>query len=159
MEKRTVSQVKLFRLTLNPVTEKFEVSRLAAVSTNYDALVKYYEGEVSERTYRGEDGCLRVFKKGSKLENYHLTASVELGHVDYCGHGVSEDWVNEDVLAKIEQDAKSGNLPYHYVECEDKADPEDESVVEADESDCDGQCEECTCEATEVVEDVNDSAE
>lgn len=97
METRTVQQVKIYYLIMNPVTDRAESGRIAMMSIEKDNLIKSYE---NERVAVYNDGNFsKVFRQGGPLEWFNPVWTFE--GVDSFGHGLSEDWVdiaNIDIL-------------------------------------------------------------
>ena len=96
METRTINQVKLYILTMNPITDRTESGRIAAMSYSKQALIDFYNQESVER-YK-DDNWSKFFRKGSLLEWLNPLHSFEIGHY---GHGIREEWANVDSLENI----------------------------------------------------------
>lgn len=92
METRTINQIKVYYLVMNPMTDRTESSRIAVMSENKERLVKYYVDNIIE-VY--DDGHYRKsFKKGSPLEWYN---PIRLdGVLSPWGHGLKEEWIDEE---------------------------------------------------------------
>ena len=96
METRTINQVKLYILTMNPITDRTESGRIAAMSYSKQALIDFYNQESVER-YE-DDNWSKSFRKGGLLEWLNPLYSFEIGHY---GHGIREEWANVDSLENI----------------------------------------------------------
>ena len=90
METRTVQQVKIYCLIMNPVTDRAESGRISVMSFDKDRLIKFYEGEIVE-SYN-DDRFRKVFKKGGPLEWYNPLWTLE--GIDSFGHGLREEWID-----------------------------------------------------------------
>lgn len=97
MEKRTLEQVKVYKLLLNPITANYEKINIVALSYNENDLLKWYK---SLKVDLYEDGVWRKsFKKGSVLEFYN-----PIDYSDYCG--VESEWTTEQAIRQYYIDAK-----------------------------------------------------
>lgn len=94
MEFRQINQVRVYKLILNPMHDRTESGCLVAVSTDYDKLVQWYLSQKAAVPYR-DDRWYKVFEKGSQLEWYNPSASLELNELGAFGHGITDEWVNE----------------------------------------------------------------
>lgn len=90
METRTIQQVKVYCLIMNPMTDRAESGRISVMSFDKDRLVKFYEDEISEPY--DDDRFRKVFKKGGPLEWYNPLWTLE--GVDSFGHGLREEWID-----------------------------------------------------------------
>ncbi len=98
METRTIQQVKVYFLIMNPVTDRAESGKIAMMSTSRDGLISAYE---NERVDVYDDGNFRkVFKQGGPLEWFNPVWTFE--GKDTFGHGLSEDWVEMENLNYIQ---------------------------------------------------------
>ena len=98
METRTIQQVKVYYLIMNPVTDRAESGKITMMSTNRDSLITAYE---NERVEVYDDGNFRkVFKLGGPLEWFNPVWTFD-GR-DTFGHGLSEDWVDMENLNNIQ---------------------------------------------------------
>ena len=105
MEYRTINQIKLYVLVLNTFGEA-ESGSIAAVSTDYDALVKKYNEDLlpSDERFRDGAGFLHSFREGSPFFNLNPCWSLEVDKVDCFGHGIHTEWVNEENIARIQNE-------------------------------------------------------
>jgi hypothetical protein len=94
METRTVEQVKVYYLIMNPVTDKAESGRIAMMSTSRENLISAYENE--QVAIYDDSNFRKVFKQGGPLEWYNPVWTFD--GVDPFGHGLSEDWVDMENL-------------------------------------------------------------
>lgn len=110
METRTITEVKLYVLRLNPVRGRFEDADIVAISGECDNLKRWYEEQFADSVYSeilpdsfdGQSRNFRLaFKEDSLLKYYNPAPSLEPGCVDYCGHGVNEEWVNIECLDEL----------------------------------------------------------
>ncbi len=90
METRTIQQVKVYCLIMNPVTDRAESGRISVMSFDKDRLVKFYEDEIVE-SY-DDDRFRKVFRKGGPLEWYNPLWTLE--SIDSFGHGLREEWID-----------------------------------------------------------------
>ena len=97
METRTIEQVKVYCLVMNPMTDRAESGRIAALSFEKDRLISFYEGEITE-SYN-DDRFRKVFKKNGPLEWFNPVWSFE--GLDSFGHGLMEDWVDASNIQYI----------------------------------------------------------
>ena len=120
METRQVTQVKLYKLILNPMRSNTEDGKMVAISYSKDKLLDWYKNEMEEKDYEevgdpsfechGDSHTWRkTFKKGSVLEwfnpiNLFDRDSIE-GIKEY-GHGIQEQWLFE---GQAEEFASSNN--------------------------------------------------
>ena len=101
MEIRTINQVRIYKLILNPMIGCCEEGRIAAISCDYGKLVCWYEGQKLPTPFRDVEGWHRSFTEGSPLYWYNPAFTVVLNCTDDFGHGISDEWVNEDVWDEI----------------------------------------------------------
>lgn len=100
METRTTTEVRIFKLILNPMTANAEAGNIVAISTSYDKLVEFYSSELAEERYK--DGRWnKTFKKNSPLEWYNPLTALELNIDSIFGHGIFDEWVREKTWDKI----------------------------------------------------------
>ena len=88
METRTIEQVKIYKLILNPIRANYEATNIAAVSYDKQHLIDWYES-LKVKPYVDEGRWSKSFKKGSPLEWYN---TIEYG--DHCT--LEEEWTTQD---------------------------------------------------------------
>lgn len=102
MEIRQTTEVHVYVLYLNTFG-RAEEGTVAAFSTDYDALVRFYNDQLCEK-WRDEAGYLHSFKKGSVLEYLNPCYSLELNQLGLFDHGIHDEWISMDnfhhILAK-----------------------------------------------------------
>lgn len=101
MEARSVTQVRIYKLILNPMAGRCEAGEIVAISGDYNRLVSWYEEQKLPTPYRDDGGWYRTFAEGSPLHWYNPADSLELNYPDYFGHGITDEWINEDVWHSI----------------------------------------------------------
>ena len=107
METRTITEVKTYKLILNPVYGQAEYVRLAAFSDDYDRLYDFYMSELTNDVVQ-EDGFFRYFRKGP-LYNYNLAYHINLQQPDdYYGPGITYQWVPLDTFDEIKEYGYNG---------------------------------------------------
>jgi hypothetical protein len=89
METRTITQVKIYKLQLNPMMANFEKVNIVAIAYDLQKLMDWYL-DLKVLPYQ-EDRWHKVFKKGSKLEWYN---SME----DNSNCGIEEEWTTEEAI-------------------------------------------------------------
>ncbi len=90
METRTIQQVKVYCLVMNPVTDRAESGRIVIMSFEKPKLIERYNNEYTG-TYL-EDGYSKSFKKNGPLEWYNPIWSFD--ELDSFGHGLREEWID-----------------------------------------------------------------
>ena len=110
METRTIQQVLIHKLIMNPMNARTEESDLVAWSTDKDTLINWYNSEIAEESYSdvqenyGFENSVKTwhktFKKGSQLEWYNPLYNLE--DINHYGQGIQKEWVNEELLPNIE---------------------------------------------------------
>lgn len=100
MEIRTVTEVRIYILTLNEMHSRAEYGEHVAISTEYNNLVNYYNANLLEEGFRDEDGYLHSFKEGP-LFNFNPCMSLELNNLDIFGFGIQDKWINQDILGNL----------------------------------------------------------
>lgn len=100
METRVVEEVRVYVLVCNPVTDRAEEGHVCAISTNYDALVRWYREQLAAEPYR-DGSFLKRFRRNSDLEWYNPIRSSKLNAPDPFGHGIKDQWVKMDDLHKL----------------------------------------------------------
>lgn len=95
MEKRTMIQVKLFILCLNPMRDRMEARRPVILATSFEKLKEWYFEQKADKPY-DDNGYYKEFKKDSELEwlNPLSDEGRNWGEVTSNGHGVFFDWFN-----------------------------------------------------------------
>ena len=92
METRTIQQIKIYKLILNNMTNcKVEIGQIAAISYDKKILEDILINEAE--TWQDEN-WYKSYKKYSILEWYNPPC-------EHYGHGIIEEWVNEDILNNI----------------------------------------------------------
>ena len=102
MKKRSYqkTEVLVYKLILNPMTDRAESRSLVAVSTDYEKLVQWYSSQKATEPYR--DGqWYKVFKQGSPLEWFNPVFSLELNNLALFGHGIADEWVDERIFEEV----------------------------------------------------------
>lgn len=114
METRTVDQVKVFVLRLNPVTAAAQVLRPVMCATSVDALKARYGEEKAPEHYTDTDGYHKTFKKDGLLEMYNGIGVAECwwdptNWSNQFNPGVMAHWVNiESIInGKFERSMKN----------------------------------------------------
>lgn len=97
MEARSVTQVRIYKLILNPMAGRCEDGAIVALSGNYNRLVSWYEEQKAPQPYRDDDGWYRTFAEDSPLHWYNPADTLELNHPDHWGHGITDVWVEVDI--------------------------------------------------------------
>lgn len=111
MEARSITQVRIYKLILNHMGDRCESATIVAISGDYNRLVSWYEEQKLPEPYRDENGWYRTFADGSPLHWFNPADSLELNCPDHWGHGITDEWVNEDVWYNV---CSSGR--FHIVE-------------------------------------------
>jgi len=109
IQTRTITQVLVWKLILNPMTSNTESSELVAWSDDKDKLLEWYNNHiVTPYTENGHStfechgtshDWYKTFEKGSILEWYNPMSPD--GTVNHYGQGLQCEWVNEDILPNI----------------------------------------------------------
>lgn len=97
IQKRVVTEVLIFKLVLNPITDRTESARLVAWSDEKQKLVDWYNS-LKVEPYR-DNNWYKTFLSGSPLEWYN--GLIDLESISYLGHGIHEEWVEESILENI----------------------------------------------------------
>ena len=84
VETRIVEQVLVWKLILNPMTERTEAAELVAWSDDKEKLMSWYNSQLVE-FYR-DDNWGKTFSKGGILEWYN--PMYQNGEIDSFGHGL-----------------------------------------------------------------------
>lgn len=100
LETRTITKVRMYKLMLNPMTDRVESSRIVAVSDDYERLVNWYMSQFSTTAWT-DDNWYKVFKSGSAIEWYNPCDSLGLNELNCWGHGIGDEWIPLDVYSDI----------------------------------------------------------
>ena len=104
MQTRQITQVYIYQLFMNLMRDRMEACQILAISTDKQRLINWYneqktaegwDDDFSEpgKTYR------KKFKKGSRLEWFNpLDNDDDFIGINRHGHGIQENWINEDVF-------------------------------------------------------------
>lgn len=111
MEARTVTQVRIYKLILNHMADRCESATIVAIAGDYDRLVSWYQEQKLLQPYRDDGGWYRTFAEESSLHWFNPADTLELNCPDHWGHGITDEWVNEDVWQDV---CSSGR--FHIVE-------------------------------------------
>ena len=109
METRIVTQVKLYKLVMNGIRQKFEDTHIVAVSTDHHKLVDWYKSfkcdQHEEKIFEDEHPYRINFLKDSPLYWYNPVMDIDTandGGPYYSGQtGIFTEWVMEDRLPEI----------------------------------------------------------
>jgi hypothetical protein len=104
MEKRTIEQIKIYYLVMNPVTDRAESGRIAMVSYDKDKLIATYQSEIVE--VYSDDRFRKSFRQGGPLEWYNTLWNMD--GPDHFGHGLHTEWVDSDNLETLKG-------KYHFI--------------------------------------------
>lgn len=114
METRIITQVKIYKLILNHVKDKYEVVNIRAISTEYDKLVSWYNDQLvdpyKDERFEGES-WYKVFKQDAPLEWFNPARSLNVGEHDARGVGIQEEWVDLGLYHSL----ISGNHEFYIV--------------------------------------------
>ena len=100
METRQINQVRIYVLILNTFG-RAEEGIIAAISDDYDRLVNWYYQQLSKEYWRDDSGFWHSFKPDSPLVNLNPCFNLELNNTNHFGHGIHDEWINEDVFLNI----------------------------------------------------------
>lgn len=93
METRTITQVRIYTLGLNPMMGRSEERRIVALSTDYNKLVAWYRDQLAPEPWR--DGqWYKEFRAGSPLEWFNPAITLDLDKPPF-GHGIGDMWIPE----------------------------------------------------------------
>lgn len=92
MESRTVTQVKVHILRLNPMTDRMEAQRIVAVSLDKDKLIEWYNTQKCE-PYT-DDRWHKSFQQGGPLEWFNPPMHAVEECDPHFGHGIQSVWDN-----------------------------------------------------------------
>jgi hypothetical protein len=106
---RTIQQVLIHKLVMNPMRGNTENSQLVAWSDDKDKLVNFYnnekvesytnEGSPSFECHGDSHKWYKSFKLGGILEWYNPIDSFE--HPNRYGQGIQQEWVDLEILPNI----------------------------------------------------------
>ncbi|MFW6219745.1 MAG: hypothetical protein ACOC33_02810 [bacterium] len=95
METRTIEQIKVYALVLNPVTGRAEEGNPVAAAYDKQKLIDWYNEQFADEPYK--DGKFhKVFKKNSHIEWYNPLNNVD--EIDFFGQGIYYGWYEMDGL-------------------------------------------------------------
>jgi len=102
---RTLTQVLVFKLVLNPMRDRTETQRIVAVAYEWEKLLDWYNGLKVEpyqdpgiNSFSGQPtNWGKTFQKGSSLEWYNPMHFSD-GRLDRHGDGIHQEWVTEQDL-------------------------------------------------------------
>ena len=110
IETRTIEQVLVWRLVLNPMRSNTEAAAIVAWSDDKEKLLNWYSSQMVEpysdngspsfECHGDSHNWHKVFAKGSVLEWYNPMNQLD-GPPNHYGHGLHSDWVDEDLLPQI----------------------------------------------------------
>lgn len=95
METRTITQVRIYTLALNPMTGRAEERRIVALSTDYNKLVAWYNDQLAPEPWHDRRMWCKVFRAGSPLEWFNPAYSLELNQTGPYRHGIGDMWIPE----------------------------------------------------------------
>lgn len=98
METRTIEQVKIYKLLLNPMPANYEKVNMVAIAYDKQHLMDWYESLKVEPYKDGK--WHKVFKKGSKLE-----WSNPIEYSDYGG--IQEEWTTQEAISNFIANAQA----------------------------------------------------
>lgn len=111
MEARTITQVRIYKLILNHMGDICEGATIVAISGDYNRLVSWYEEQKAPTPYRDDSGWYITFAEDSPLHWYNPADTLELNCPDHWGHGITDEWVYEDVWHNVRSSGR-----FHIVE-------------------------------------------
>jgi len=104
METRTITEVKTFKLILNPIHERCEHGQIVVISTDRDKIIEFYNNELVPGGYTDEginawDNSVKIwhkqFRRNGPLEWFNPVSDI-LNGLDMHHHGISYEWIEED---------------------------------------------------------------
>ena len=104
METRIITQVKIYKLLLNPMSANFEKINMVAIAYDKQHLIDWYES-LKVEPYEDEN-WYKVFKRGSKLEWYN-----PIEYSDYGG--IQEEWTTQEAIDNFIANAENS---YGFIE-------------------------------------------
>lgn len=98
MEKRLITEIKIYKLLLNLMRDRLENQTLLAVATDKQKLIDWYNSQFATEPYTdstSEPGrnYRKAFKPESKLNWFN--PCIDINTCDPWGHGIAEEWVEE----------------------------------------------------------------
>ena len=114
METRQITQIKIWKLIMNPMTTNTEHNQLLVISDDRQKLLDWYKLQFADEPYFsvGENyfpakgdfpvqhdlhhRYYKVFKQGTPLEWFNPIDNEDIPN--RYGQGISFEWVNEDML-------------------------------------------------------------
>jgi hypothetical protein len=100
METRIEGQVRVYVLVLNTFGSA-EDSCIAAVSFDYDKIVKQYTDDLLPEGFRDEMGFFHSFPESSPFYRLNPCFDLELNHVNHWGQGIHDEWVPISAIDEI----------------------------------------------------------
>lgn len=95
---RSIQQVKLFLLVMNPMMGRAEDGEIAAISDDYDRLVSFYNASLLAEPVRTPDNYLHFFREDTPLYWFNKVNTLEPNADTFFGHGIRTTWeTTEDV--------------------------------------------------------------
>ena len=99
METRTITQAKIYFLTMNPITDRAESVRVAMMSTDRQSLIDRYKNEEVEPY--SENGYYKTFRKDGPLEWFNSLPNLEQIS-SFNGEGLHEEWVYVENISSLQ---------------------------------------------------------
>lgn len=94
-EERTVNQIKIYKLVMNPVMANAEAESIALVSTEKQKLIDYHNQNLLKE-YDRSTPIVRSYKEGSLLWGYNRLDDVE--QISLFRHGIHVEWCDENIF-------------------------------------------------------------
>lgn len=105
MEARQKTEVKIYKLVLNPMRSNTESAAIVAISYEPQKLIDWYNSQLADEPYseigspsfdcHGDShNWHKSFKRGSELEWYNPCSHTF--EPNSYGHGISYEWVGEE---------------------------------------------------------------
>ena len=98
METRTVEQVLIYYLVLNPMRDRTEAANIVAISYEKQKLIDWYNSEKADKPYE-DNNWSKSFKKEGSLEWYNpvnFGYDAENFEPNHFGHGIRSEWIIND---------------------------------------------------------------
>lgn len=107
METRQVTEIKIYKLILNPMRGNTENANMVAIAYEKQKLIDWYNSLIATEEY-SEVGTPsfdchgdshkwhKTFRQGSELEWYN--PCYENFEPNHHGHGISEEWVMQEAI-------------------------------------------------------------